>query len=98
MTATQESLRGFGPAVLQRQLDSRYVELRDRIREVQSRPKFAPVVALPTAEYRERVMQWAQRVAAGGLSVPGFPIEYGGENDPGANVAWASALRAVDGN
>ncbi len=90
----------FDPAALQRQLDGRYVELRNRIRELQSRPEFAPVVALPTAEYRERVMQWAQRVAAEGLSVPGFPVEYGGENDPGANVAGFETLelRAVDGN
>ncbi|HWD85271.1 MAG TPA: hypothetical protein VG321_05945 [Solirubrobacteraceae bacterium] len=59
MAAIQESAQSFDPAALQRVLDGRYAELRYRIREVQSRPEFAPVEALPTAEYRERVMEWA---------------------------------------
>jgi acyl-CoA oxidase len=92
MTATQEPVRGFDPAILQRQLDGRYAELRNRIREVQCRTEFAPVVALPTAEYRERVMQWARAISAEGLSVPGFPARYGGEDDPGANVAAFETL------
>ena len=87
MTATSETSQSFDPEVLQRQLDGRYAELRDRIREVQSRPEFAPVVALGKDEYREKVMEWAREIAAAGLSVPGFPREYGGEDDPGANVA-----------
>jgi acyl-CoA oxidase len=92
MTAIQESVRSFDPVILQRQLDGRYAQLRNRIRDVQSRPEFAPVVALPTAEYRERVMEWARAVTAAGLSVPGFPAEYGGEGDPGANVAGFETL------
>jgi acyl-CoA oxidase len=92
MTATQEPVRGFDPAILQRQLDGRYAELRNRIREVQCRTEFAPVVALPTAEYRERVMHWARAISAEGLSVPGFPARYGGEDDPGANVAAFETL------
>ncbi|HET9718444.1 MAG TPA: acyl-CoA dehydrogenase [Solirubrobacteraceae bacterium] len=92
MTAVQKSVQDFDPAILQRQLDGRYGELRDRIREVQSRPEFAPVVALPTAEYRRRVMDWARTVTAEGLSVPGFPPAYGGEGDPGANVAAFETL------
>jgi len=87
VTATSETSQSFDPEVLQRQLDGRYAELRDRIREVQSRPEFAPVVALGKDEYREKVMEWAREIAAAGLSVPGFPREYGGEDDPGANVA-----------
>jgi acyl-CoA oxidase len=92
MAAIQGSVRSFDPAVLQQQLDGRYAELRNRIRELQSRPEFAPVVALPTPEYRERVMDWARTVTAEGLSVPGFPAEYGGEDDPGANVAAFETL------
>jgi acyl-CoA oxidase len=92
VTAIQESAQSFDPAALQRLLDGRYAELRNRIREVLSRPEFAPVVALPTAEYRERVMEWARAITAEGLSVPGFPVEYGGSNDPGANVAGFETL------
>jgi acyl-CoA oxidase len=87
MPATTEATTSFRPEQLQRQLDGPYKELRDQVRELQSRPEFAPVVALPKEEYRERVFAWAQEIAAAGLSVPGFPVEYGGRNDPGANVA-----------
>jgi acyl-CoA oxidase len=92
VTVIRESAQGFDPAVLQRQLDGRYAELRNRIREVQSRPEFAPVVGLSTGEYRERVMEWARGVAAEGLSAPGFPVEYGGQGDAGANVAGFETL------
>jgi hypothetical protein len=34
----------------------RYAELRERIRQVQSRPEFEPVIALPTAEYLDAVL------------------------------------------
>jgi acyl-CoA oxidase len=77
----------FDPAVLQRQLDGLYAELRDRVREVQCRAEFAPVVGLPRDEYRKRVIGWARTIAADGLGVPGFPVEYGGMDDFGANVA-----------
>src|SRR5207302_8137739 len=38
-------------------------------------------------EYRERVMEWAKALAGEGLTAPGFPEEFGGLGDPGANVA-----------
>jgi acyl-CoA oxidase len=84
---TQPSAAPFDPQVLQRLLDGPYADHRQKIRALYSRPEFAPVVAMPTDEYRERVMEWAKAIAAEGLSVPGFPVEYGGQNDPGANVA-----------
>jgi acyl-CoA oxidase len=68
-------------------LDGRYAELRDEVRDVQCRPEFAPVAGLARDEYRDKVMEWAQAIAASGLSVPGFPVEYGGRDDFGANVA-----------
>jgi acyl-CoA oxidase len=83
---------GFDPLALQGVLDGRYAELREQIREVLKRPEFAPVIALPTAEYRRRVFEWAKTLAAEGLTAPGFPVEYGGHGDPGANVASFEAL------
>jgi acyl-CoA oxidase len=80
MSATSESTApAFSPEVLQRLLDGPYAELRDQVRGIQSRPEFAPVIALPRDEYRERVMEWAKAIAHAGLSVPGFPVAYGGE-------------------
>jgi acyl-CoA oxidase len=68
-------------------LDGRYGEFREQLREVMRRPDFAPVVDPPVDEYREQVMEWARTLAAEGLTAPGFPKEYGGQSDPGANVA-----------
>src|SRR6202042_2442679 len=61
------------PGALARLLDGRYGELREQIRSVLTRPEFAPVMSLPTAEYRERVLSWAQTLADQGLTAPGFP-------------------------
>src|ERR1700722_2362256 len=85
MTAVSPNDRTFDPAGLQRLLDGRYHEAREEIRTVMSRPEFAPVVGLPTAEYREQVLEWAKSLAGEGLTAPGFPQQYGGRGDPGAN-------------
>lgn len=68
-------------------LDGRYGELRERIREVLQRAEFAPVIALRTALYRRQVFEWAKTLAGEGLTAPGFPRQFGGGGDPGANVA-----------
>jgi acyl-CoA oxidase len=93
---TQPHSEPFDPGVLQRLLDGRYAELREQTRRVLCRPEFAPVIALPTPEYRERVVEWARRLAAEGLTAPGFPAEFGGNDDPGANVAGFEALAFGD--
>jgi acyl-CoA oxidase len=80
------------PAKLQALLDGRYADLREQIRGVLGEPEFAPVIALLTAEYRERVLAWAQELATRGLTAPGFPVAYGGQADFGANVAAFETL------
>jgi len=82
----------FDPAALQRVLDGRYASLREQSREVLSRPEFEPPVAMPTDEYRERVLEWAKALVGEGLTAPGFPSEFGGRDDPGANVAAFESL------
>jgi acyl-CoA oxidase len=79
-----------------RLLDGRYRPLRAQLRDVLSRPEFAPAIALPTAEYRERVLKWVRTLAAEGLTAPGFPEEYGGQGDPGANVAGFETIALGD--
>ncbi len=87
MPITLPETEPLDPAALTRLLDGRYADVRGQIRELMSRADFAPVIALPTPEYRERVMEWARTLAAESRTAPGFPAEYGGEGDPGANVA-----------
>ena len=95
-TATGAGTTHFDPRTLQRLLDGRYGEVRDQTREVLSRPEFAPPIAMPTAEYRERVLTWAKQLADEGLTAPGFPEQYGGHGDPGANVAAFETLAYGD--
>jgi acyl-CoA oxidase len=96
MVVTNPGTEHFDPAPLQRFLDGRYGDLRDQVREVLCRPEFAPVIALPTPEYRERVLEWAQTLASENLTAPGFPVEFGGRADPGANVAAFETLAHGD--
>ncbi len=96
MVTTAPQTTPFSPTALQRLLDGRYAELREQIKEVLTRAEFAPVVALPTDEYRAQVMEWAQTLASEGLTAPGFPEEFGGLGDPGANVAAFETLAFGD--
>ena len=82
--------------MLQALLDGRYRKLREQIRGVIARPEFEPPIGIPTEEYRRRVLEWAKTLAAEGLTAPGFPVEFGGQGDPGANVAAFETLAFGD--
>jgi acyl-CoA oxidase len=96
MTTLEAPTLTFDPADLQRILDGRYAELRAEIRDVMSRPQFAPVLELPREQYRAKVMEWARELAAEGVTAPGFPVAYGGQGDPGANVAGFETIAFGD--
>ncbi len=61
-----------------------------------ARPEFEPPLGIQTEEHRQRVLEWAQTLAAEGLTAPGFPVEFGGDGDPGANVAAFETLAFGD--
>jgi acyl-CoA oxidase len=86
----------FDPAELQRILDGRYADLRAQIRDVMSRPEFEPPLECSREDYRATVMGWALQLAEEGLTAPGFPVEYGGEGDFGANVAGFETIAFGD--
>jgi acyl-CoA oxidase len=92
MATTTPGTEDFDAAPLHRFLDGRYSELRGQYLDILCRPEFRPVGPLPTAEYRERVMEWARELVTEGLTAPGFPEQYGGQGDPGANVAAFETL------
>ena len=96
MAITVPEIDWFDPTILQRQLDGNYGELREKVREILSRPEFAPLVGLPTAEYRERVFERCKTLADEGLSTYGFTRDAGGEDDPGATVAMFETLALGD--
>jgi acyl-CoA oxidase len=96
MATTQPDITGVSAQDLQPLLDGRYASLRRQIRDILSRPEFEPPIAIPTAEYRELVLDWMRRIAAEGLTAPGFPVEYGGHGDAGANIAGFETIAYGD--
>jgi acyl-CoA oxidase len=77
-------------------LDGRYASVRAQLRAVLGRPEFEPPLEISTEEYRAKVLEWAQMLADEGLTAPGFPQEYGGHGEPGANVAAFETLALGD--
>ncbi|HEY2651052.1 MAG TPA: acyl-CoA dehydrogenase [Solirubrobacteraceae bacterium] len=96
MTVAESRNLSFDPAELGRLLGGRYADGRAEVREVLKRPEFAPPVGIPTDEYRRKVLGWAKTLADEGLTAPGFPAEFGGMGDPGANVAAFEELAFGD--
>ncbi len=41
-------------------------------------------------------MEWAKALVAEGLTAPGYPEKYGGQGDPGANVAAFETIGLSD--
>ncbi len=96
MATTEPQVTGVRAEDLQPLLAGRYASLRHQILEILSRPEFEPPIALPTAEYRELVLEWMRTIAAEGLTAPGFPAEYGGHGDAGANIAGFETIALGD--
>jgi acyl-CoA oxidase len=96
MATAEARSTSFDPSALARLLDGRYADGRDQIREVFQRPEFAPPVAISTADYRQNVFDWARTLAEEGRPPRGFPREFGGTGDPGANVAAFETLAYGD--
>jgi acyl-CoA oxidase len=96
MAITQPQATGVRAEDLQPLLDGRYASLRRQIRDVLSRPEFAPPEAISTADYRSLVFDWMKQIAAERLTAPGFPVEYGGHGDAGANIAGFETIAYGD--
>ena len=96
MATTEPHATGVQAEALQELLDGRYADQRRRILEVLGEAEFSPPLAMPTPEYRQRVRKWMQRIADEGLTAPGFPVEFGGQDDPGANIAGFETIAYGD--
>lgn len=81
---------------LGRLLDGRWWELRRRARDLALRPELQKIEGLPTAEHRERVLGQLRELVESGEVLRAFPVELGGKDDPGGNIAGFEELAVAD--
>jgi len=83
-----ESLRNY--------LDRDHRALRDEVLALLGRSPLLIPLGLGKDEYRERVMDAVRFLAQRGLGSTAFPVDYGGQDDPGASLAIFESLAFGD--
>jgi acyl-CoA oxidase len=73
-------------------LDAPHAEVRDKVRDLLSRPELLPGDDLPSNQHRELVLEQCRILAEQGGSNLGFPPSYGGGGDVGASIASFETL------
>jgi acyl-CoA oxidase len=96
LTVASREQTSFDPATLERYLDGPYRVVREQVRQTLMRPEFEVPTEIGREEYRELVLDWARTLAGEGLTAPGFPAEFGGLDEPGANIASFESLAYGD--
>ncbi len=66
---------------LRKILDGEHAALRQRMRDLLSKPEFALQYGLTASAYRKQVLAWCERLAAEGLGSLAYPHEQGGRGD-----------------
>lgn len=77
-------------------LDGPHASVRADVRQILTRPEFAPAGNLTMDGYRRRVLEWTQTLAAERIGATGHPVELGGSGDPGGFIAAFSELARHD--
>ncbi|MDH3746192.1 MAG: acyl-CoA dehydrogenase family protein [Acidobacteriota bacterium] len=88
----------FDVAAMTRLLDGEYEEIRNRMRELLRQPEFRYEYGLDRAAYRERVLEWARRLAAEGIGALSYPEAQGGAGDMLSFIAAFETLATHDGS
>ena len=73
-----------------------WAETRRTAREMIKDPAFWRVEGMPMPEHRERVLAQLSLLVENGGSRRAYPVEYGGENNNGANLAGFQELVLAD--
>jgi len=73
--------------LLRRFLDGEHREIRERVRELLSRPEFAPPRDVTREQHRDLMLDRMRALAEEGGTAIGFPIEYGGMGNVGGSIA-----------
>ncbi len=79
-------------------LDGKYADIRELTRKnlADCAHILDEAIELPTAEYRDRVLELVRAMASTGATGLGFPTEYGGGGDIGASVAGFETMAFGD--
>src|ERR1700750_1566145 len=87
---------GVEVEALRRFLDGEHREIRERVRELLSRPEFAPPRGVTREQHRDLMLERMRARADEGGTAIGFPIEYGGRGNVGGAVAGFETLGIGD--
>ncbi len=97
--ATEAIRRRYGPfwiRSLDRYLNATHGDTRASVLELMKTPELALPLGLPRNEYRERVLDALHVLAKEGLGSLGYPVAYGGRDDPGAAISVFETLAYGD--
>ncbi len=82
-----EPLTATAVAQLQALLDGEHAAVRAMTRERLSALPLELADSLDRDAYRDQVLQWCRELGKSGAGARSFPVEYGGEGDPGGSIA-----------
>jgi len=89
---------GFEPAALQAYLDGEFVETRNLVKSIITRPEFRHFEGTDLHEYRRQVLSWLRTISAAGLGRLFLPTELGGESNLRKLMAVLETLSFHDGS
>jgi len=94
----ERKLTGFSPATLQAYLDGEFVETRNLVKSIITRPEFRHFEGPDLHEYRRQVLIWLRTISDAGLGRLFLPPELGGEANLRKLMAVVEVLSFHDGS
>jgi acyl-CoA oxidase len=94
----ERQFSGFDPAALQAYLDGEFVETRNLVKSILTRPEFRHFEGTDLHEYRRQVLNWLRAISDVGLGRLFLPAELGGESNLGKLMAVVETLSFHDGS
>ena len=94
----ERKFSGFDAATLQVYLDGEFVETRNLVKSIITRPEFRHFEGTDLHEYRRQVLSWLRTISDAGLGRLFLPPELGGEVSSGKLMAALETLSFHDGS
>jgi acyl-CoA oxidase len=94
----ERQFSGFNPAILQAYLDGEFVETRNHVKSIITRPEFRYFEGTDPAAYRRQVSGWLRTMSDAGLGRLFLPPELGGEPNLRKLMAVVETLSFHDGS